>query len=85
MQKVLGRSDDMVIIRVNVFPSMVALLISRVDSLSLVVDRKGTLDVLEVRVEVSEKVFPMKYVNLKNWGYYHQRIGKRLGIGKKFA
>ncbi len=62
MQKVLGRSDDMVIIRgVNIFPSMVESVLLKIKGVSpyylLVVDRKGNLDFLEVHVEVSEEIF----------------------------
>ncbi len=62
MHKVLGRSDDMVIIRgVNVFPSMVESVLLDIPGVEphyiLIVDRVGNLDVLEVQVEVSEKVF----------------------------
>ena len=54
MQKVLGRSDDVVIIRgVNVFPSMVESVLLEIPGVEphylLVVDRQGTLDVLEVQ------------------------------------
>jgi len=62
MQKVLGRSDDMVIIRgVNVFPSMVESVLLNIPGVEphylLIVDRKGNLDQLEVQVEVSEQLF----------------------------
>lgn len=62
MKKVLGRSDDMVIIRgVNVFPSMVESVLLNIPGVEphylLIAERKGTLDQLEVQVEVSEKVF----------------------------
>lgn len=62
MQKVLGRSDDMVIIRgVNVFPSMVESVLLDIPDVEpyylLLVDRIGNLDQLEVQVEVSEKLF----------------------------
>jgi len=62
MQKVLGRSDDMVIIRgVNVFPSMVESVLLNISGVEpyylLIVDRIGNLDVLEVQVEVSESIF----------------------------
>jgi len=58
MARVQGRSDDMLIIRgVNVFPSQVESVLATVPGLTanyqLVVDRPGTLDELEVRVEVS--------------------------------
>ena len=62
MNKLVGRSDDMVIIRgVNVFPSMVESVLLTIDGVEphylLVVDRVGTLDELEVQVEVSEEIF----------------------------
>jgi len=60
MGRVMGRSDDMLIIRgVNVFPSQIEAVLVGIKGLephySLVVDREGTLDTLEVQVELSEK------------------------------
>jgi phenylacetate-CoA ligase len=62
MQKVLGRSDDMLIIRgVNVFPSQVETVLLEMSETQphylLVVDRVNNLDVLEVWVEVDGKLF----------------------------
>ncbi len=62
MGRVMGRSDDMLIIRgVNVFPSQIEAVLVGIDGLEphyqLVVDREGTLDTLEVQVELSEKQF----------------------------
>jgi phenylacetate-CoA ligase len=63
MEKVLGRTDDMLIIRgVNVFPSQierVLLEIPRVEPhYQIVIDRpKDLLDQVEVQVEVSESLF----------------------------
>lgn len=59
MSAVLGRTDDMLIIRgVNVYPSQVETALLDVPELTphylLVVTRPRTLDELEVRVEVSE-------------------------------
>lgn len=73
MQKVLGRSDDMVIIRgVNVFPSMVESVLLNIPGVEphylLIVDRKGNLDQLEVQVEVSEQVFSDKVRKLEELG-----------------
>ena len=55
--RIVGRSDDMLIIRgVNVFPSQVGELILQQDALAgqyqLVVTREGLLDEMEVRVEL---------------------------------
>jgi phenylacetate-CoA ligase len=63
MERVMGRSDDMLIIRgVNVFPSQIEDVLVGIDGLDphyqLIVDREGTLDTLEVQVEVSERLFP---------------------------
>jgi phenylacetate-CoA ligase len=62
MQRVTGRSDDMLIIRgVNVFPSQVEHVLMSVEEVEphyqIIIDRKGTLDEMEVQVEVSEKTF----------------------------
>ncbi len=56
MEKISGRSDDMMIVRgVNVFPTQIEELILRVPSLSphyqLILTREGRLDELEVQVE----------------------------------
>lgn len=60
--RLAGRSDDMLIIRgVNVFPQQIETLLLESDGLShnyqIVVDREGSLDTLEVRVEVDEANF----------------------------
>ncbi|MFZ1985333.1 MAG: phenylacetate--CoA ligase, partial [Desulfatitalea sp.] len=62
MSRVTGRSDDMLIIRgVNVFPSQIESVLMDTEGVTphyqLIVDREGPLDVLTVRVEVSEKMF----------------------------
>lgn len=58
----MGRSDDMLIIRgVNVYPSQIESVLINIEGLEphyqLVVERTGTLDTLEVQVEVTEKLF----------------------------
>jgi phenylacetate-CoA ligase len=62
MGKVLGRSDDMLIIRgVNVFPSQVETVLLGLGETSphyqLIVDREENLDTLTVKVEVTEAMF----------------------------
>ena len=57
-----GRSDDMLIIRgVNVFPSQIETALLSIDETTpnyqIIVDREGTLDNLQVKVEVDEKFF----------------------------
>ena len=61
MGPILGRSDDMLIVRgVNVFPSQVGSVLGRMPELSphfgLVVRRLGTLDEVEVLAEVTPEV-----------------------------
>jgi len=89
MSKVLGRSDDMIIIRgVNVFPSMVESVLLQIPGVEphyqLIVDREGTLDVLEVQVEISENVFSDE---VKRMEILSKRISSdlesALGIGVK--
>lgn len=62
MQRVTGRSDDMLIIRgVNVFPSQIEEILISVEGTEphyeLIVDKTGVLDELEIRVEVSPEIF----------------------------
>ncbi len=62
MQKVLGRTDDMLIIRgVNVFPSQIETILMEIGETEphylLVVERVDNLDNLEVWVEVSDRLF----------------------------
>ena len=62
MERVTGRSDDMLIIRgVNVYPSMIESVLVRIDGVEphyqIIVDREKAMDNLEIRVEVSEKIF----------------------------
>ncbi len=60
MEKCLGRTDDMLIIRgVNVFPSQVEAVLMSMSEASphyqLVIRRENNLDTLEVKVEIDEK------------------------------
>lgn len=62
MERVAGRTDDMLIIRgVNVFPSQIESVLLAIGETEphyqLVVDRKGAMDDLEIWVEVSDKMF----------------------------
>ncbi|MFN2202516.1 MAG: phenylacetate--CoA ligase family protein [Caldilineaceae bacterium] len=62
MDKISGRTDDMLIIRgVNVFPSQIETVLLQVEGVQphyqIVVDRQGSLDDLEVWVEVSDEIF----------------------------
>lgn len=77
MSRIMGRSDDMLIIRgVNVFPSQIESVILEIEELEphylLIVDRQNNLDSLEVQVEVRD-------------GYYSDEIKKMLELKKKIA
>lgn len=89
MQKVSGRTDDMLIIRgVNVFPSQIESVLMEIDGLSphyqLVVDRIDNLDTLTVMVEIGETLFSDEVKALqgleKNISY---RIKEELGVTAK--
>ncbi|MEA3470297.1 MAG: phenylacetate--CoA ligase [Thermodesulfobacteriota bacterium] len=78
MDRISGRSDDMLIIRgVNVFPSQIESVLLGIEGLEphyeLIVDREETLDTLEIRVEVSEKIFSDEVRALQN---IEKRISK---------
>jgi len=62
MNRITGRSDDMLIIRgVNVFPSQIESILLETEGLTphyqLIIKREGALDTMEVQVEVSEALF----------------------------
>lgn len=62
MDRISGRTDDMLIIRgVNVFPSQIESVLMTIEGVEphyqLIVSREGSLDLLEVQVEVGEAVF----------------------------
>ncbi len=62
MDKVQGRTDDMLIIRgVNVFPAQIESLLLETEGVGphyqLILRREGSMDTLEIQVEVDENVF----------------------------
>ncbi len=70
MERVTGRTDDMLIIRgVNVFPSQIEALLMGMEGVEphyqIVVRREGTMDTMEVRIEVNEKMFSDEIKNLE--------------------
>jgi len=71
MEKVTGRTDDMLIIRgVNVFPSQVEHVLMGIKGVEphyqIVVERDGNLDSMSVQVEVSEGLFSDEIRVLEN-------------------
>lgn len=89
MQKTMGRSDDMLIIKgVNVFPSQIEEVLFQVEGCEphyqLIIERQGTMDVLEVQVEVNEKIF---FDEMKKQRAFvdqvERRLASTLGVGAK--
>jgi len=86
MHKIIGRSDDMLIIRgVNVFPSQVESALIGINEIGphyqLVVRRRNYTDTLEVRVEVIDGSLLERYAELEALQKrVHDRIKSILGI-----
>ena len=69
IMRILGRTDDMNVVRgINVFPSQVESVLMRIpeigDHYQIIVDRKGPLDVMTVKVEMTESTFSDKIADL---------------------
>lgn len=89
MLKTMGRSDDMLIIKgVNVFPTQIEEILFQVDGCEphyqLVIERAGTMDTLEVQVEVNEDIF---FDEMKKQRAFVDILEKKLlstlGVGAK--
>lgn len=87
MNRVMGRTDDMLIIKgVNVFPSQIEHVLFEIEGTEphyeIIVDRKGALDDVTVKVEVSEPIFfdEMKKQN-ELMETIKRRLASELGIG----
>ncbi|MFW6181246.1 MAG: phenylacetate--CoA ligase family protein [Spirochaetota bacterium] len=70
MHRILGRTDDMLIVRgVNVFPSQIEEVLFKLEGVEphyqLLVDRKGRLDTIEVQVEMHPSLFSDEIKNLE--------------------
>jgi phenylacetate-CoA ligase len=80
MSRVVGRTDDMLIIRgVNVFPSQIEEALLRVEGTAphylIEVDRPGTMDEVTVRVEIRPQDFSDKMSQLQE---LHDRIDREI-------
>ncbi|MFO7812228.1 MAG: phenylacetate--CoA ligase [Pelovirga sp.] len=86
IERLSGRSDDMLIIRgVNVFPSQIESVLFNIKGIEphyqLLVDREGTLDTLEVLVEVDEQTFSDEVRKLQQLsGTIQKQIKDLLGV-----
>jgi phenylacetate-CoA ligase len=70
MAKIFGRSDDMLIIRgVNVFPSQVESILLEIPEATtnyqLIIEREGTMDTMEVQVELDPRFFSDEMVEIE--------------------
>ena len=89
MEKCLGRSDDMLIIRgVNVFPSQVESVLLEMSETKphylMIVDRVNNLDILEIWVEVDDQFFSDEIRELEGLKKKIQsKIETTLGISAK--
>ncbi len=91
MEKVMGRSDDMLIIRgVNVFPSQVESVLVGMDQMGahyqLVVRREGYADTLEVQVEVVDGSLLDRFSELQGLQKnVHDKLKSVLGLEAKIS
>jgi phenylacetate-CoA ligase len=89
MNKVSGRTDDMLIIRgVNVFPSQIESVLMQVEGVEphyqLIVDRQDNLDTLTVRVEIGENLFSDEVKQLQQLeSKISKDIKETLGVSAK--
>lgn len=89
MNRVSGRSDDMLIIRgVNVFPSQIESVLMEIQGVEphyqLIVDREDNLDKLTVLVEVGESAFSDKVKSLQDLEkMITKNIKEYLGVSAK--
>lgn len=89
MQRIMGRSDDMIVVRgVNVFPTQVEAILIEMGELAphylLVVNRENNSDTLEVQVEMSQQLFSDEVRHIEEVERkIKQRILTMLGISAK--
>ncbi|NLW81732.1 MAG: phenylacetate--CoA ligase [Desulfovibrionales bacterium] len=89
ISRIQGRSDDMLIIRgVNVFPQQIEAILLETQGIAphyqLILNREGSLDTLEVKVEVDEKLFSDEIKHLQRIeGKIQKNIKEFLGVTAK--
>lgn len=89
MARVGQRTDDMIIYRgVNIYPSQVEAILAEVEGtephFQIVLDRKGSLDEMEVQVEMSPEIFPdtmRKLVEMEE--RIRSRLAAEIGISPR--
>ncbi len=83
IKRIFGRVDDMLIVRgINVFPSQVQHILMSIPEVGghfqIIVERKGTLDTMQVKVEIKKEAFTDNIVELME---IRERIAYRLKNG----
>ena len=91
IRRLMGRTDDMLIIRgINVFPSQVEDVLVRIEGVHpqylIIVDRQGNLDTMEIKVEVTEKLFSDEVRGLETLrDHIHRQIKAMLNVSAKIT
>ena len=89
MQRIMGRTDDMLIIRgVNVFPSQIESVLLEMSAATpnymIIVDRKDNHDTMEVQVEMNDTLFSDQVKDLESIeNSIKARLNSVLGISVK--
>ena len=89
MKKVLGRSDDIIVIKgVKVFPSQVESILVEVEGVEpryqILVEKVEGADTMELKVEVNEKVFSDEIKNLQSISSQIERkLRETVGVSAK--
>jgi phenylacetate-CoA ligase len=87
MGKIFGRSDDMMIIRgVNVFPSQIESALFTVEGIEphyqIIVERVNNLDVLEIQVELEDRLFGSGIKNLQKLrNQLEENVSSAISVG----
>ena len=89
MSRIKGRSDDMLKVKgVIVFPKQIEEVLMKMDELSpayqIVVSRPGTMDQIEVQVEIDQSNFQDSIPNLESFKkLISKKVREAIGIGVK--
>jgi phenylacetate-CoA ligase len=91
MKKTSGRTDDMLIVKgVNVFPSQIDAILFGIHQerapYQIIADRKGSVDTLEIRVEVTNKIFALEMQRQRAFlELVRKRVESVIGIDVKVS
>lgn len=87
IKKILGRTDDMILVNgIRIFPAQIEKILTEIEGTEshyhLTVDRSEPEDLLEIQVEVSERIFfdefkKLQELKLKVEGEIYHRLGVR--------